>query len=222
MQEDRVFKLLVTVLTACAVTVTALLVRREFSAKSSRPEVAWTRIRGENPDHEPRNVIGAMSAPVTLVEYSDFECPFCGALHQSLAELARSRPGDVRVLYRHFPLTSIHRFAMRAAIASECAANQDRFQALHDLLFENQDSLGILTWDEFAKRADVPSLPQFSQCMQDPASERRVRQDIVSAGRLNVTATPTLFVGGFRYTGVPSLSALDSIVDAEKTRRGGR
>ncbi|MGQ0563347.1 MAG: DsbA family protein, partial [Gemmatimonadota bacterium] len=102
-------------------------------------------------------------------------------------------PNEVAVVYRHFPL-STYPFSFAAAIASECAAAQNRFQAYHDLLFEQQDSIGTVSWNRFARLADVPDLELFEKCIADGSTKIRIAEDMAAAKRLEVPGTPTLVI----------------------------
>jgi len=140
---------------------------------------------------------GAASAKVAVVEFSDFECPFCGRFTtDTLPQLLREYvdTGKVRYVFRNLPLESIHPDAFRAAVAGECAGEQQRFWPLHDELFVHQNALtpdGILT---DAKAADL-DLPRFQQCEASAATAARVRADESQAGQVGANSTPTMFVG---------------------------
>lgn len=140
---------------------------------------------------------GEASARVALVEFSDFECPFCGRFTtETLPQLFREyvETGKVRYVFRNLPLESIHPDAFRAAVAGECAGEQQRFWTLHDALFTHQNALtpdGILT---DARTAGL-DLPRFQQCEASAATAARVRADESQAGQVGANSTPTMFVG---------------------------
>lgn len=140
---------------------------------------------------------GDASAKVAIVEFSDFECPFCGRFTiDTLPQLLREYvdTGKVRYVFRNLPLESIHPDAFRAAVAGVCAGEQERFWALHDELFTHQTALspdGILT---DARTAGL-DLPRFQQCQGSAATAARVRADESQAGQVGANSTPTMFVG---------------------------
>ncbi|SNT01738.1 Na+/H+ antiporter NhaA [Geodermatophilus saharensis] len=146
------------------------------------------------------HVRGPVDAPLTLVEYGDFECPFCGRATGAVEEL-RERFGDrLRYVFRHVPLTDVHPHARLAAEAAEAAAAQGRFWEMHDRLFAGQDRLdpGDLLEHAAAVGLDVV---RFSRDLGSGQYARRVEQDVESAEASGVEGTPTFFVGGRRHTG---------------------
>lgn len=205
------------VLVFCALAVTALVVRRELFSGEVMTMVAppnapvvddWEAYASSG------HRMGPVYAPVTFVEFSDFQCPACRVLASSLDTL-RARYGDkVRVVYRHFPLKS-HHHAVAAARASECAAAQGRFKPFHDALFARQDSVGLVPWTRFARDAAIPELPAFEACMQQAGPLAALDRDTAAGNRLGVSSTPTLLINGRQVVGAPPLSTLDAFVKHE-------
>ena len=160
------------------------------------------------PVTERDHTLGAPNAPVTLVEYGDFECPFCGMAYIDLKHI-RGRMGDqLRFVYRHFPRPE-HPHARHAAEAAECAAAQgeDRFWAMHDLLFEHQQVLD----DEHLARYAVQiglDMQRFEHDMAQHTHLERVHQDLEGGVRSDVHGTPTFFINGQRYQGLARASSL--------------
>ncbi|GLZ10068.1 Na(+)/H(+) antiporter NhaA 2 [Actinomadura sp. NBRC 104425] len=150
------------------------------------------------------HVRGPMDAPVTLVEYGDYECPYCGRAHPVLEEL-RERFGDrLRVVFRHFPLSELHPRAMAAALAAESAADHGRFWDMHDTLFRNQLALSDSDLASYAESMGVPLWRDVERHRQ------RVLSDMEGGERSGVGGTPTFFINGEPYEGghdVPSMSA---------------
>jgi formate-nitrite transporter family protein len=150
----------------------------------------------EGRDH----IRGLPTAPVTLVEYGDFECPHCRAAHVVLDNLF-ARIGDrFRLVFRHFPLTQIHPHAERAAEAAEAAGTQRRFWDMHDLLFDGQDALED---DDLAAYASELGLDveRFALELVEGTHRPRVREDFVSGVRSGVNGTPSFFINGRRHDG---------------------
>jgi len=144
------------------------------------------------------HVEGLATAPVTLVEYGDFECPHCGAAHFVVKELQQRLGTNLRFVFRHFPLAMIHPHAQHAAEAAEAAAAQGNFWPMHDLLFENQEAL-----DDFdlVQRAAALNLDadQFASELASHVHAPRVREDFMSGARSGVNGTPSFFINGVRY-----------------------
>jgi protein-disulfide isomerase len=150
-------------------------------------------------DVGPRDHIqGNKLAPVTLVEYGDYECPYCGQAYYLVKRLQADLGGMFRLVFRNFPLTQIHPHALDAALAAEAAGLQDQFWEMHDMLFEHQDALDM---DHIAAYASVLELDieKFMDDMEADATMRRVREDFTSGVRSGVNGTPTFFVNGRRH-----------------------
>jgi predicted DsbA family dithiol-disulfide isomerase len=175
-------------------------------------------LRLDPPVEDRDHALGLATAPVTLVEYGDYECPYCGRMHPVVKEL-RERLGDrLRFVFRHFPLDSVHPQARRAAEAAEAAAAQGRFWEMHDLLYENQDDLGDEALRRYATRLGLDP-ERFDGDLEERAHAPRVREDRFGGERSGVEGTPTFFVNGVRYEGSHDLEALLEAV--EDAARGG-
>jgi diadenylate cyclase len=160
---------------------------------------------------------GPATAPVTLVEYGDFECPYCGRTYPVVKEL-RERLGDrLRFVFRHFPLDSVHLHARRAAEAAEAAAAQGRFWEMHDLLFANQEDLDDESLRRYATGLGL-DLARFESDLAERRHAPRVREDRLDGERSGVEGTPTFFVNGARYEGSLDLEGLQAAV--EEAARG--
>jgi protein-disulfide isomerase len=159
----------------------------------------------------PASEIGDRSAAIAIVEFSDFQCPFCAALADSLRRFRRTHT-NIRILYRHFPLESIHPVARTAATASECARSQGSFEAYHDALFSERARLASVDWTRLAHRVGVRDTVQFRRCLGAQDVQARISQDIVAARELGLTGTPALLIGTQLVEGVPSMRVLDSLI----------
>ncbi|MEU4327380.1 Na+/H+ antiporter NhaA [Nonomuraea dietziae] len=153
------------------------------------------------PVHAGDHSRGPEDAAVTLVEYGDFECPYCGRLYEILERLRERRP-DVRMVFRHFPLREMHPRSLPAALAAEAAGEAGRFWEMHDVLYRNQDRLGDAELERYA--ADLGVRPWTGR----DEHLRRIEEDESSGLDSGVRGTPTLFVNGARYTGPLTLEAL--------------
>lgn len=155
---------------------------------------------------------GPKEAPVTLVKYGDYECPYCGEAHPVLKELQERVGEQVRFVFRHFPLDSAHPRARRAAQAAEAAASQGRFWEMHDLLYERQGELGEEDLMRYAAELGL-DLGRFEEDLANDHHAWRIEEDRLGGGRAGVRGTPTLFVNGVRYTGPIALEALMEAVE---------
>jgi protein-disulfide isomerase len=148
---------------------------------------------------------GDPQAPVVMVEYSDFQCPMCARVQPALHRLLEVYKGKVRLIYKYYPLTSIHRNALPAAIAAECAAQQDQFWPYHDRLFTTQPQWAPLSDPTTAYMAIAQELrlnaDTFNACRADPSTEKTIMRDHAEAKNRQITATPTLFIGEERLVG---------------------
>jgi protein-disulfide isomerase len=169
--------------------------------------VVFERPRLTVPVSERDHVLGPATAPVTLVEYGDYECPFCGASHPILKQVRQVMGDDLRFAYRHFPLSQIHPHAYQAAEAAEAAGAQGRFWEMHDLLFANQDRLGLRDLIGYAGALDL-DLERFVTDLRGHAYAGRLREDFLSGVRSGVNGTPTFFVNGMRHDGGYDFEAL--------------
>ncbi len=143
---------------------------------------------------------GPDDAPVTLVEYGDYECPHCGRAHPVVKAVQRDLGSDLRFVFRNFPLAEAHPHAQLAAQAAEAAAAQGKFWEMHDMLFEHQDALDAEDIIGYAKLIGL-DVPQFARDMEAGTYAKRVRDDFRSGVRSGVNGTPTFFVNGERYDG---------------------
>ena len=157
------------------------------------------------------HIKGRPNAPVTLVEYGDYECPYCGQAYFVIKEIERTFARVVRFVFRNFPLTSVHPHAERAAEAAECAGAQDKFWEMHDCLFEHQDALGDRHLVDYAALVKL-DIVQFNRDMIERRYLSRVREDFLSGVRSGVNGTPTFFINGFRYDGSLDLESLSSAI----------
>jgi protein-disulfide isomerase len=160
------------------------------------------------------HVLGTPAAAVTLLEYGDYECPFCAAAHAAVTHMLKLVPDDVLFAYRHFPLTQIHPHAQQAAEAAEAAGAQGRFWEMHDVLFAHQDRLTVRDLVGYASALDL-DLDRFASELERGAHTARVREDFLSGVRSGVNGTPTFFVNGIRHNGgYDPESLLDAIGSA--------
>ncbi|XVV39359.1 Na+/H+ antiporter NhaA [Streptomyces sp. CA-100214] len=167
-------------------------------------------------DERHDHVRGPADAAVTLVEYGDFECPYCGQAEGVVRDLLGSET-DVRYVWRHLPLTDVHPNAQAAAEASEAAARQGRFWDMHDLLMDRQDELGERDLLRYARELGL-DMEVFREDLARRRGARRVAEDVDSADLSGVSGTPTFFVNGRRHRGAFDIDALKRAVEQARRR----
>jgi protein-disulfide isomerase len=138
--------------------------------------------------------LGPESAPVTIVEFADLQCPYCAQSASTLNQVLARYPGKVRVVFRNFPL-SFHTYAQKAHEAAACANEQGKFWQYHDLLFANQGTLGADDLKRYAANVGMDE-ERFSQCLDAGKYAERVKKDVEEGQRYNVRGTPSFFVNG--------------------------
>ena len=167
-------------------------------------------------DPERDHIRGTMEAPVTVVEYGDFECPYCGQAEPVVRALLRDF-GDVRYVWRHLPLNDVHPRAQVAAEASEAAAEQGAFWEMHDLLLAHQDALRPNDLAAYAMQLGL-DVDRFTDDLRTHNRAARVAQDVDSADLSGVSGTPTFFINGRRHYGAYDIATLSAAVHAAGAR----
>lgn len=162
---------------------------------------------------------GPPDAPVTLVEYGDYQCPSCGRLFPIVRALQAQLGDQLRYVFRHFPLTTLHARAERAAEAAEAAGAQGRFWEMHDELYENQDELSDAELIEYAEEIGLDG-ERVARELAEQIHQPRVRRDFLSGVRSGVNGTPTFFINGQRHdAGLSADALLDALRQAATSRR---
>lgn len=173
------------------------------------------------PVGEHDHIIGSKKAPVTLVEYGDFECPYCGQAYPIVEKIREIEGDDLRFVFRHFPLSQIHPHALPAALAAEAASKQKKFWEMHHMLFENQHALEDSDLVAYARELGL-DLERFVQDMQAPDVGQKVHEDFLSGIRSGVNGTPTFFINGFRFDGSFEPEYLLAAIEEAKQAGRGR
>jgi Na+/H+ antiporter NhaA len=167
-------------------------------------------------DPERDHVRGPAESPVTVVEYGDFECPFCGRAESAVRELL-AEFGDVRYVWRHLPLTDVHPRAQAAAEAAEAAAAQGAFWRMHDLLLDHQDALKASDLVSYAERLGL-DVERFEDDLRRRAGAARIEEDVDSADLSGVSGTPTFFINERRHHGAYDIGTLSAAVKTARAR----
>jgi len=164
--------------------------------------------------------LGPDSAPVTIIEFSDFQCPFCARSAPLPRQLVERYPGQVRVVYRHFPIDSIHPRARAAAEASACAHEQGRFWEYHDALFANARALEDADLERYAGGLSL-DLGAFRACVAEGRYREAVERDLADGRSAGVSGTPSFFVNGRLLGGAQPLEAFGPLIEGELSSAGG-
>lgn len=199
---------------AVIVGIVALFIGLAYLGGSTPPVAALALPVDETIDH----IKGPSTAKVTLVEYSDFECPACAQYEPLVREVLSSYPEDVRLVYRHFPLVQIHRLALPSAKVSEAAQNQGKFWEMHDLLFDRQDMWvkSTSTENTFLAYAEELGLnkEQFTRDLGSDEVQEKVSNDMSSGTASGVNSTPSFYLNGKKIT-PRSIEEFKSLIDTE-------
>ena len=153
------------------------------------------------------HIQGLIDAPIALVEYGDYECPYCGEAYSVIKAIQERLGNRLCFAFRNFPLVNAHPHAQHAAEAAEAAAAQGKFWEMHDLLFENQQALEDEDLADYAATLGLDARRLIAEVLAD-AHSARVREDFSSGARGGVNGTPTFFVNGVRYDGAPDVEGL--------------
>ncbi|HTS81551.1 MAG TPA: thioredoxin domain-containing protein [Myxococcaceae bacterium] len=160
---------------------------------------------------------GPKDAPVTIVEFSDFECPYCGAAHDTVEQVMNTYAGKVRLVYRQFPL-SFHPHAAKAAEASLCAADQGKFWEYHDVLFKDQKKLEPTDLKAHASEVGMDA-QKFGQCLDSGEKKKAVDADQAAGLQAGVGGTPAFFINGIFLNGAQPLDEFKKVIDGELASR---
>ena len=154
---------------------------------------------------------GSQDAKIKIVEFFDYECPFCRRIQPTLNEVRRRYPNDVAIIYRHFPLP-YHSAAYPSAIASECANEQGKFEAYHVALFEHHGFSKSLNWTKLAMAVGIDDLMRFQECVNLETYSGKITHDMQLAESVQISGVPTLIVEGNVFEGIIAVNELDKII----------
>lgn len=208
----------------CGVTATGIMVRREFFP-GSRPgssDATPVTIKDWAKYAAAGHRMGPVDAPVTIIEFADFECPVCKVFTLgALKAILEKYPTEVAVVFRHWPL-EYHRFAYPTARAAECAGAQGRFEQFHDLAYQHQDSLGLKSYESFARESGVADIRAFEECNRSSDPVPSIEADAKAAKDIGGRGTPTIVINGQRLAGAPDSASFERFVrDAIAAAKAG-
>ncbi len=199
----------------------------DFLTRNQKQEKArelFERLRKENNVSvkltEPRKQVeasgparGRADAKVTIVEFSDFECPFCSRAHDVVEQVMQQYAGKVKLTFRHYPLP-FHPNAQKAAEASMCAHDQGKFWEYHDVLFQNREALGVDSLKKYAADLKLDTA-KFNQCLDGNTKADLVKADFEAGGKVGVNGTPAFFINGIMISGAQPIEEFKRIIDQE-------
>jgi protein-disulfide isomerase len=162
--------------------------------------------------------LGSASAPITLIEFSDYQCPYCGRVEPTLKRLRAAYGDKIRFVWKDYPLTQIHPQAFKAGEAAHCAGDQGKYWELHDVLFSKQSELQIDDLKRYALTLGLKA-DAFNQCLDTSKYGERVRDGVSEGGQVGVNSTPTIFVNGRRLSGAQPYEVFAAIIDEELARK---
>ncbi|MEN9808689.1 MAG: hypothetical protein RLZZ488_256 [Pseudomonadota bacterium] len=162
--------------------------------------------------------LGPKDAKVTIVEFADFQCPFCARMVPTLKEIVEQYKGKVRWVYRDFPLREIHPEALPAAVAANCAGAQGKYFEMHNALFENYARLNISLYRELAGKLSLDA-GKFEECLKDPKMEAEVLKDAADGQNIGINGTPAYFVNGRKLGGAVDRAEFVRLIEAELAKK---
>lgn len=187
---------------------------QQAQPQAAQAEAAPQEVRRYDVPEDDDPVWGSDDAPVTIIEFSDYECPYCQKWHvQIWPQIQAAYPDQVRLVFRDFPLTQLHANAVSAAAAANCANEQDAYWEFNELLFSGQ-SLNKSTYAQFASDLNL-EMEAFTECLESGRQNDEVMADYEYAANLGVSSTPTFFVNGIPVVGAQPFEVFQQIIEAE-------
>ncbi len=157
--------------------------------------------------------IGPVGAPITIVQFAEYQCGYCGKARESIDEVQKNYPGKVRFVFRDFPL-NFHARAIPAAVAANCAEKQGKYWEVHDALMSDQRALEDVDLERVAREAKL-DIDAWQACRKDPAMEAEIQNDLADGSKAGVTGTPAFFINGVFINGAQPYERFKSIIDRE-------
>lgn len=218
--KDRGEPVATLLLVLCALATTGAVVHREVvdrRVESPKPTARsdWRELSSGNMR------IGSLNASVTITEFSDFQCPYCKRLFEVLNKVEARHAGQLAIVYKNLPLSTIHQAARPAAIAAQCAADASRFPEYYEYLFAHQDSLPQLNWTAVASSVGISDTASFRSCITGSSVLGKLVADSVAASRLGARGTPTVMINEWKLNEAPTDSVIEVYIQKAlgKTRR---
>ena len=210
MDRGRLSEIGTWVLVLCAVLTTSVVIRRELVPGSMARKAKYVDGWEEALTVGIRS--GSADALVQVVEFADFQCPFCAHFEAIVKTIRERYPDQVAFTFAPFPLP-YHEFAEPAQRVAECADMQGRFEAMRSLLFEKHQAFGSVEWTDFAMQAGIENIDQFNACVNDTEPSERIERSRKLADKIGVRGTPTIIINGWKVPVPPSVEDFDRIVE---------
>lgn len=179
-----------------------------FSSPARQTVASFPKIKASTP------TLGPAKAKVQIIEFGDFQCPFCGQLNTAFKNLLAVYGDKIRFAWKDYPLYSIHEQALNAAESSRCAGKQGKFWEMHDKIFENQKNLANETYLVLARDLGLNE-NKFISCVNNHETLSLIEADLKEAAALGVTGTPHFYVNNYLFTELPTESEIKAVIDAE-------
>lgn len=206
---DKISLSFTGILVVCAIIITGFVVHQKWLQPENIPELQqvenWQQLELQGWQTGPE------TAPVQIVEFFDYECPYCKTVQPAVQAVKQKRGSDISIAYTHFPLSG-HTFAFKAAVASECAGNQEKFQSFHELLFAHQEVLGAVGYDSLAVAAGVSDIEAFKNCLKTKETAPIVQSGMDLAHELGINSIPTFIINGKLISGALPQSSLEDLI----------
>jgi protein-disulfide isomerase len=201
-------------LVICAVTVTGMAIMREHTShRQNRTEAP--KIRPVASLTSSGHLIGSAGAVIKIVEFADYQCPFCARAAEQLDSIVARSHGRVAVVFHHYPIQTLHAHAFAAAIAAECAGEQNAFAPYHRALFAHPEEIGTKPWLSYVVAPSEVDSARFRQCQDADGPRSRVSADMRLAEEIGVRATPAFVVDNRLYHGLLPSSLVESLSGTE-------
>jgi protein-disulfide isomerase len=207
--KDKISLAFTGILVLCALIITGFVIRQEFFPPEPKPQIRQVQNWQQLELNGQRT--GPADAPVQIVEFFDYQCPYCKSVQPAVKNVQQKYPDNVSVTHEHYPLSS-HEFAFEAAVAAECAGKQGKFKQFHTLLFANQERLGRISYSNLALEANIDDITSFNQCVQNQQTVSVVEAGLDLADRLGVEAIPAFIINEKLITGAISEQRLEALV----------
>jgi protein-disulfide isomerase len=190
--------------------------KTKYASKTTLPFPDLPRVDVSKDDDPMR---GAANAKVTVIQFAEFQCPYCGRAKETVEKVLKNYDGKVNMVFRDFPL-GFHDRAIPAAVAANCAGAQGKYWEMWDAMMSNQRALSDTDLEGYATKAGVASMDTWHQCLQDPAQAEEVKKDIHDGETAGVTGTPAFFINGLMISGAQPYEKFSSIIDRELAKAG--
>jgi protein-disulfide isomerase len=181
-------------------------------------EIDEEAARLTQPVSERDHVEGPATAALTLVEYGDYQCPYCGAAYPVVKRMQKTLGNKLRFVFRNFPLTQAHPYALVAAEAAEAAGLLGKFWPMHDIIYENQEALSAESLVAWALQLGLER-QELQEALKHPDIPKRIKEDRMSGVRSGVNGTPTFYINGVRHDGAPDYDTLLAALESKIAQR---